>query len=69
MPLWTNIDIFDYVIPILHVFLGLVNDIIDRFFLFVNIRILQLNEEQLEAILRVEVANQILQQKTEEQDK
>ena len=61
--LWTWIPVNHWVPPLLHIFLGIMNDIIDKFFLWVAVRILQLDEEQLDTLLQVEIASDILNNK------
>ena len=61
--LWTWIPVNHWVPPLLHIFLGIMNDIIDKFFFQVAVRILQLDKEQLDALLQVEIVSDILNNK------
>ena len=61
MPLWTHIEVLNIIPPLLHLFLGITNDVFDKFIYFWNVRILQLNDEQLKLLLDIEVTSDILQ--------
>lgn len=64
MLIWTNIDQIYYVVLLLHIFIGITNNVIENFFVFVNVRILQLNDAQLYRILQIGVAQQTLKTMT-----
>ena len=68
MPIWTHISVVHYVFPLLHEFLRITNNAIDRFMMFCNVRVLQLNQEQLNLLLDTEVANSVLESKIIEKD-
>lgn len=46
--------------------MGITNDGIDKFYHFANVRILSLNEEQIDLLLNIEVANNVLSNVTQE---
>lgn len=47
LPIWDAIEINFYILSLLHLFLGMGNDIIDSFFRWVNIHIIKLTPEQM----------------------